>query len=71
MTLAIPYAKALYIKELDKVAPYGMKETQVRIAVGLEETEVLLEEFRTALKKADELKVQNAVSEPGHEGFIG
>jgi len=71
LTLAIPYAKALYLKELDKVALYGMKETQVRIAVGLEETEILLEEFRIALKKADELKVQNVVSELGDEGFIG
>jgi cystathionine gamma-synthase len=71
LTLAIPYAKALYLKELDKVAPYGMKETQVRIAVGLEETEILLEEFRIALKKADALKVKSVVSELGDEGFIG
>ena len=56
LTLAIPYVKGLYIKELDKIAPYGMRETQIRIAVGLEDTEVLLEEFRIALKAADALK---------------
>jgi len=33
-----------------------MNERQIRVAVGLEETEILIEEFRIALKAADEVK---------------
>ena len=59
LTLVIPYVKGLYGKELDKVAQYGLDERQIRVAVGLEETDVLIEEFRRALKAADGLKTIN------------
>jgi cystathionine gamma-synthase len=59
LTLVLPYVKGLYGKELDKVAGYGLDERQIRVAVGLEETEVLIEEFRIALKAADGMKTKN------------
>jgi cystathionine gamma-synthase len=59
LTLVLPYVKALYGKELDKVAQYGLDERQIRVSVGLEETDVLLEEFSRAVKAADGLKTKN------------
>jgi cystathionine gamma-synthase len=59
LTLVLPYVKALYGKELDKVAQYGLDERQIRVAVGLEETDVLFEEFSRAVKAADGLKTKN------------
>lgn len=62
LTLIIPYVKGLYGKELDKVAEYGMNERQIRVAVGLENTNILIEEFRIALKAADEVKRSTVLS---------
>jgi cystathionine gamma-synthase len=58
LTLAMPYVKGLYAKELDWAAKYALKETQVRIAPGLEDTELLLEDFRIAVRAADEVKAK-------------
>jgi cystathionine gamma-synthase len=52
-TLALPYVKALYIDELDKVKPMGLNEAQIRVSVGLEDIEVLVETFKHALRFAD------------------
>ena len=60
LTLAIPFVKAIYGKELDWAGQFGLRETQVRIAPGLEDTEMLLENFRTAVKAADEVKAKVA-----------
>ena len=62
LTLIIPYVMALYGKELDKMADYGMNERQLRVAVGLENTDILIEEFRIAIKAADEAKKNTFVS---------
>lgn len=56
LTLALPYVKGLYGNELEYAAKYGMNERQYRIAVGLEDTDILIEEFRLALKEADAVK---------------
>ena len=53
LTLAMPYVMAIYGKEMEKVAKYGLKKSQVRISVGLEKTELLLEDFKIALDAAD------------------
>lgn len=58
LTLAMPYVKGLYLKELEWASKYGLKETQVRIAPGLESTEELVEVFKTAVKAADEAKAK-------------
>jgi cystathionine gamma-synthase len=71
LSLAMPYVKAIYTTELDKVGEFGLRETQVRVSVGLEETGVLVEEFRRAVERADALKRRNDESEKGDEGFIG
>ena len=52
VTFAIPYAKGLYSDKLDWAAKYGLKETMIRIAPGLEDTGILLEEFKTAVRVA-------------------
>jgi cystathionine gamma-synthase len=61
LTLVIPYVKGVYGTELDKVGAFGMNERQIRVAVGLEDTQVLIEQFRIALKAADALKAVNGV----------
>ena len=58
LTLAMPYVKGLYGKQLEWAAGYGLRETQVRIAPGLEGTEELLEIFKNAVRVADEVKAE-------------
>jgi cystathionine gamma-synthase len=50
------YVKGLYSKQLDWAAKYGLKESQIRISVGLESSESLLEAFEIAMRAADETK---------------
>lgn len=58
LTLALPYVKGLYGKELEKIEKYGLNERQIRISVGLEDTEKLIEVFKHALSFADALKIK-------------
>ncbi|CZT47686.1 related to O-succinylhomoserine (thiol)-lyase [Rhynchosporium secalis] len=53
LTLALPYVKALYGKQLDWAAERDLRETQIRVAVGLEDTDELLQTFKNALVFAD------------------
>lgn len=53
LTLAVPYVKVLYGMELEKVRAAGLRETQMRVSVGLEETEELVKTFREAVEIAD------------------
>lgn len=55
-TLAFAYTMCTYGKKLDWAAQYGLKPTQIRITVGLEDTEVLLEDFRRAVAAANRAK---------------
>jgi cystathionine gamma-synthase len=59
LTLAMPYVKGLFAKELDNIAKYGLNEKQLRISVGLEDTESLLEVFKHALTFADATKMES------------
>ncbi|KOS20669.1 putative cystathionine gamma-synthase [Escovopsis weberi] len=52
-TLALPYVLGVYQQRLGWAAENGLKPTQIRIAVGLEDTETLLEEFRLAVDAAN------------------
>lgn len=56
LTLALAYTKALYSKQLDWAKAYGIKETQIRISIGLEDKETLKEVFRVAMQAADAQK---------------
>lgn len=57
LTLAIPYVMSTYgYEHLDWVGPFGLKETQIRISVGLEDTESLLGDFKVAIEAADKVK---------------
>ena len=59
LTLVIPFVKGIYGTELERVGKLGLNERQIRVAVGLEDTQILIEEFRIALKTADALKAGN------------
>ncbi|KAF1816803.1 cystathionine gamma-synthase, converts cysteine into cystathionine [Eremomyces bilateralis CBS 781.70] len=52
-TIALAYVKGLYLTELDRVAKWGLKESQIRISVGLEDSEDLLRAFKYAVQCAD------------------
>jgi cystathionine gamma-synthase len=56
LTLALPYVKALYNKDLEWAGKYGLKDTQIRISVGLEDTKELLDIFKEAIAVADAIK---------------
>ncbi|KAE9372478.1 PLP-dependent transferase [Stipitochalara longipes BDJ] len=62
LTLVIPFVKGIYGQELDEVGKYGMNERQIRVAPGLEDIDVLIEEFGIAVKAADEVKKNTFVS---------
>jgi cystathionine gamma-synthase len=55
VTLVLPYVKGLYNEELERVAEWGLKETQMRVAPGLEEEGELVGVFREALERAEEV----------------
>ncbi|KAH8655030.1 pyridoxal phosphate-dependent transferase [Tricladium varicosporioides] len=55
-TIVLPYVKALYGKELEWAGKYGLRETQLRVAPGLESWEVIKESFERGLKAADATK---------------
>jgi cystathionine gamma-synthase len=66
-TLALPYVRALY-DDLEQVKPMGLKGEQIRISVGLEPEEELLEIFKAAVRKAGELKPK--AEEAGRERMV-
>lgn len=60
LTLAVPYPQLIYSKDLNFAEQFGMKFTQIRIAVGLEDTEMLKEEFANALESSDAVKKEQS-----------
>ncbi|KAK4937123.1 hypothetical protein LTR10_022175 [Elasticomyces elasticus] len=52
LTLALPYTMGIYGKELEWAARYNMRPEQIRISVGLEDTQNLLEVFKVAVEAA-------------------
>ncbi|KAL2065727.1 hypothetical protein VTL71DRAFT_3397 [Oculimacula yallundae] len=62
LTLILPYVKALYGKQLDWAGERDLRETQLRVAVGLEETEQLLQAFKDALAFADAVKPEESLA---------
>jgi cystathionine gamma-synthase len=55
-TLAFAYTACTYANKLDWAASYGLKPTQIRITAGLENTDLLLEEFKIAVEAANQVK---------------
>ncbi|OAX84021.1 hypothetical protein ACJ72_01618 [Emergomyces africanus] len=55
-TLAIAYTMGVYKNTLDWAAKYGLKPTQIRVSVGLEDKGILLEEFKIAVEAANNAK---------------
>lgn len=56
ITLALPYVQMVFQKEKDWAARHGLKETIVRISVGLEDKNSLLNCLLQALQAADKIK---------------
>ena len=56
VTIANPYVQMVFQHEKEWAAAYGLRETIVRISVGLEDHEALAREFRRALRLADRFK---------------
>ncbi|KAH8802432.1 pyridoxal phosphate-dependent transferase [Xylogone sp. PMI_703] len=55
-TLAAAYIMCAYANSLDWAAKYGLKQTQIRISAGLEDTSTLLKEFKIAVDAANRVK---------------
>ncbi|WAO96922.1 Hypothetical protein NCS54_01461700 [Fusarium falciforme] len=55
-TLAFAYTLCAYQRRLDWAAQFGLKPTQIRISVGLEDTDTLVEDFIVAAEAANEAK---------------
>ena len=53
LTLLQPYVQTVFFKEKEWAARNGLKETIVRVSVGLEDMPALLETFKFAVHKAD------------------
>ncbi|KAJ5201169.1 hypothetical protein N7449_005972 [Penicillium cf. viridicatum] len=56
ITISIPYVQLVMQKQKEWAASHGLKETLVRVSVGLEDKEALLECIKRALKAADATK---------------
>ena len=59
-TLALPYVKGLFAKELDWAGKYDLRETMIRVAPGLEDEEDLLKTFEVAIEAARKVKKEAA-----------
>ncbi|KAB8068847.1 cystathionine gamma-synthase [Aspergillus leporis] len=55
LTLAQPYVQTVFFREKDWAARYGLKESIVRISVGLEKVDDLLDTFGQALQVASKI----------------
>jgi cystathionine gamma-synthase len=53
LTIAMPYTRMIYAKELDEATKYGLKPEQIRVSVGLEKTDDLIAVFAKAIDIAD------------------
>ncbi|KAI0451114.1 PLP-dependent transferase [Xylaria acuta] len=60
-TLVFAYTMCAYKKRLDWAAQYGLKPTQIRISAGLEETDGLIHELRSAVEAADKVKAETDI----------
>ncbi|KAG6009339.1 hypothetical protein E4U21_002647 [Claviceps maximensis] len=49
-TLALPYCQVVFAQEKEWAAQYGVRETIVRVSVGLEDGDVLRDKFAEAMK---------------------
>ncbi|KAF4998421.1 hypothetical protein FDECE_11795 [Fusarium decemcellulare] len=69
VTLAQPYVQTVFTREKAWAASYGLRESIVRISVGIENDEALGREFLRALRLADRFKVGRELN--GHlESFL-
>ena len=57
VSIAQPYVQTVFTREKPWAASYGLKESIVRISVGMENHEDLGKEFLRALRLADRFKV--------------
>ncbi len=53
LTIALGYSLGVYGNEIEWAGKFNLRTTQVRVSVGLEDTEVLLQTFKAAVEAAD------------------
>lgn len=58
VTIALPYVQLVMQDQKEWARGHGLNETLIRISIGLEDPEVLLEHIKGALRAADEAKMQ-------------
>ncbi|CAI7631454.1 unnamed protein product [Penicillium pancosmium] len=58
VTIALPYVQLVMQKQKDWAKGHGLNETLIRISIGLEDPEVLLEHIKGALRAANAVKMQ-------------
>lgn len=63
VTLAQPYVQTVFMREKEWAASYGLKESIVRISVGLEDGQALEREFLRALRVASRFKAGRELKE--------
>jgi cystathionine gamma-synthase len=56
VTIALPYVQLVMQKQKDWAKGHGLNETLIRISIGLEDPEVLLDHIKGALRAADKAK---------------
>lgn len=59
VTLAFAFTMCAYKDRLEWAEQYGLKPTQIRISAGLEDTEMLVQDFRVAVEAANKIKHHN------------
>ncbi|KAF2152245.1 PLP-dependent transferase [Myriangium duriaei CBS 260.36] len=55
-TLVFAYTKSVYGKQMEWATQHGLKPTQIRVSAGLEDTDILLQEFEIAIEAANKVK---------------
>ncbi|KAJ5109262.1 Cys/Met metabolism pyridoxal phosphate-dependent enzyme [Penicillium angulare] len=58
VTIALPYVQLVMQKQKEWARGHGLNETLIRISIGLEDPELLLEHVKGALEAADEARKQ-------------
>ncbi|OAA35705.1 Cys/Met metabolism, pyridoxal phosphate-dependent enzyme [Beauveria brongniartii RCEF 3172] len=67
VTIALPYVQLVMQKQKEWARGHGLNETLIRISIGLEDPEVLLEHIKGALQAADEAKLQGYSNGKAHD----
>lgn len=66
VSIALPYVQLVMQNQKDWARGHGLNDTLIRISIGLEDPEELLEHLKAALQAADKVKRQGSTNGNGH-----